>query len=563
MAAGIALLLQAALFPSPPATAQSRDALRAGLDTMYGGDFARAAAHFAALAQRDTTDPAPLVFQAGAYIWWGSALDSVAYEQARIDSLLTLAMARAHGQPGRSGDFWLATALGYRARQREENGHGFSAAKDAKTMRDIYEQLLAADSSCFDCYLGLGVYDYGLARANTVSRLFARIIGLGGGDAERGIRYMRRAAHDGDLARVESTWVLAAALMREGARDRAGRAVLEREARGYVETLAARYPGNPLFQRFLKETAGPAGTPSTGEAIRPAARPSAAAIPPAPIGWRERRELPEHVMHVTLHGVRRDVQPLRDLLVAEPRRDQIADFLLAFRQTNGRDACGRRCAAGARAGAFHAGRSGRRRQIGAARDRADRFHDVVRGRVLHDESVGTAVDEFLHVLLRGHEVDHDRLRVGRGRFEIAEKCVTVAVRERGVEQHDLRFRVPERGRATTGILGAGDDLDIGKCGEQTREAIAHETVVFDDEYTNTGSWRRRGTHATISATTVDAVALHHPVIQSAATRWGYPALNAANGPRHTPPPSWLGMYSTPSGDGSNREVESIPRESLF
>ncbi len=64
---------------------------------------------------------------------------------------------------------------------------------------------------------------------------------------------MRRAARAGDLSRVESTWVLAAALMREAARDPAGRAVLEREARSYVEGLAARYPRNPVFQRFLRE----------------------------------------------------------------------------------------------------------------------------------------------------------------------------------------------------------------------------------------------------------------------------------------------------------------------
>lgn len=253
----VALVFQNPPLPPPP----SNEALRVGLDTLYSGAFARAAAYFEALGQRDTTDPAPLVFQAGAYIWWGSSLDSVAYELPRIDSLLALAMARARAQPGGRSDFWFATALGYRARQREENGHGLSAAKDGKAMRDIYGRLLAADSACFDCYLGLGVYDYGLARASALARLFARIIGLGSGNAERGIRYMRRAAHDGDLARVEGTWVLAAALMREAARDRAGRAVLEREARAYVEALAARYPGNPVFQRFLQETAG---APSAG-----------------------------------------------------------------------------------------------------------------------------------------------------------------------------------------------------------------------------------------------------------------------------------------------------------
>ena len=226
--------------------------LRVGLDTLYGGDFERAAAYFAALAERDATDPAPVVFQAGAYIWWAAAHDSADFELQRIDSLLTVALARARAR-GPSADFWLATALGYRARQREEHGHAFSAARDAKAMRDMYRRLLAADSSCADCYLGLGVYDYGLARASALARLFARLIGLGSGNAERGIRYMRRAAHDGDLARVESTWVLAAALIREAARDPAGRPVLEAEARGYVEALAARYPGNPVFQRFLRE----------------------------------------------------------------------------------------------------------------------------------------------------------------------------------------------------------------------------------------------------------------------------------------------------------------------
>jgi len=222
-------------------------------------DFEVAAAYFADLAARAPADPAPVVFQAGAYIWWASAKDSADFALQRIDSLLGVALVRAGAAAtGPERDFWRATALGYRARQREEHGHAFGAAKDAKAMRDIYRRLLAADSSCADCYLGLGVYEYGLARASALARLFARLIGLGSGNAERGIRYMRRAAHDGDLARVEGTWVLAAALIREAARDPAGRGVLEREARGYVEGLAARYPGNPVFQQFLRDV--PANT---------------------------------------------------------------------------------------------------------------------------------------------------------------------------------------------------------------------------------------------------------------------------------------------------------------
>jgi len=232
------LLAVAVLLLQAPAGggARARPDLRAGLDTLYAGEFATAAARFAALGARDTSDPAPVIFEAGAFIWW--------------DSLLALAIARARAG-GPALDFWLGTALGYRARERELHGHAWSAAKDGKAMRDAYRRVLAGDSTCVDCYLGLGVYNYGLARASTLARIVARLVGLGSGNAEEGVRYMRRVARDGDLAKVEGTWVLAAALVREAARDRAGRAVLRHEARAYVQRLAERFPANPVFQRFL------------------------------------------------------------------------------------------------------------------------------------------------------------------------------------------------------------------------------------------------------------------------------------------------------------------------
>ena len=242
----LALVLQ--VTPSPRAT----PALRAGLDTLYGGRFETAAHYFADLAARDTTDAAALVFQASAYIWWASARDSAAFEEDRIDSLLGLAIRRARAS-GPAGDFWLATAHGYRARERDLHGHSWGASRDAKAMRDAYRRILVTDTLCVDCYLGLGVYHYGLGRASALARFVARLLGLGSGNAEEGIRYLRRVAHDGDLAQVEATWVLAAALVREAERDPAGRVVLHREARAFVERLAQRFPGNPVFQRFLTE----------------------------------------------------------------------------------------------------------------------------------------------------------------------------------------------------------------------------------------------------------------------------------------------------------------------
>jgi hypothetical protein len=244
-----ALALLQAPEPSAP-----RAELRAGLDTLYAGRFEAAARYFADLAARDGSAPAYPVFEAGAYVWWAKALGRRDFERRRIDSLLTLALRRAED----AGDaFWVATAYGYRARERELHGNALGAAKDAKRMRDGYRDVLAGDPGCADCLLGLGLYDYGLARVGAIARLVARVIGLGGGDAARGIRALRRAAQDGDLARVEAAWVLASALVREARRDRAGRAVLLGEARGVVDALAARYPENPVFRRFLAELPGP------------------------------------------------------------------------------------------------------------------------------------------------------------------------------------------------------------------------------------------------------------------------------------------------------------------
>jgi hypothetical protein len=250
----VLLVMQGAGGAPPLAHRVERPDLRAGLDTLYAGAFPVAAQYFAELSARDTGDPAPVIFHAGALIWWAAAQDSDDFAAAAIDSLLDHALGLARAvPPGADHDFWLGTAIGYRARERELHGHAWSAAKDAKAMRDAYRRVLAADSSCVDCWLGLGLYNYGLARASAIARLVAKLIGLGSGDAVEGIAMLRRTATGGDLARIEATWVLASALRREAARDAGHRAELRAEAVALVDALALRFPGNPVFQHFLKE----------------------------------------------------------------------------------------------------------------------------------------------------------------------------------------------------------------------------------------------------------------------------------------------------------------------
>lgn len=120
-------------------------------------------------------------------------------------------------------------------------------------MQQHLERALALDTACVDCLLGLGVYDYALARAGALARFVARLVGLGSGDATRALDRMRAAAERGAYTRWEARWVLANALAREGGRD----AALREEARRILTELATQFPDNPVFRRQAAATTEP------------------------------------------------------------------------------------------------------------------------------------------------------------------------------------------------------------------------------------------------------------------------------------------------------------------
>ena len=230
-----------------------------GQQLIYSGQFEAARLFFSRLADRHPLDPVGPALEASALIWWGTAREDEGFAEDSIDALLAEAAGRAErAVAGAASDsarvvqlFWLGTALGYRARQAELHGHYWHAARDARRMRSALGRAVALDSSCVDCHLGLAVYDYALARAGVLARLVARIVGLGGGDADRALAWLRRVSEEGGTARYEAQWVYANALLREGASVPARR----EEARAIVGDLATRFPENPVFRRFLDVTA--------------------------------------------------------------------------------------------------------------------------------------------------------------------------------------------------------------------------------------------------------------------------------------------------------------------
>ena len=248
-------MLGTALAASP---ARAQDGLPAGevvagQELLYSGRFGAAQLYFAQLAQSYPREAAGRALEAAALIWWGEARDEEDFQADSIDRLLDAAVRRARlAADSATGDsmrraalFWLGTAYGYRARQAELRGNVWKAARDAKTMRNALERALALDSTCTDCQLGLGIYEYALARAGALARLAAKLLGLGSGDATRALERLRLVSERGVLARTEARWVYANALLREGRADPA----LREEALRLLGALAEEFPENPVFRR--------------------------------------------------------------------------------------------------------------------------------------------------------------------------------------------------------------------------------------------------------------------------------------------------------------------------
>jgi len=230
--------------------------MASGQDLIYAGRFSAANLYFSRLSEAFPRDPIGPTLAASALIWWGTAREEDAFLADSIDDLLNEGAARATAVVEQASDdstrargyFWLGTAVGYRARQAELLGRWWRAAREAGRMRTALGQALAYDSTCVDCLLGLAAYEYGLARSSALARLVARIIGLGGGDADRAMDLFRRVITGGVVTKTEGRWIYANALLREGER---GDASLREEGLRMVAQLADEYPENPIFRRVV------------------------------------------------------------------------------------------------------------------------------------------------------------------------------------------------------------------------------------------------------------------------------------------------------------------------
>jgi hypothetical protein len=121
-----------------------------------------------------------------------------------------------------------------------EKRYGASFQK-MKAGRALAERLLAADPSCYDAWIAVGVENYMLSVKPAAVRWLLRI---GGGQTDRalGIEKLKLTAEKGHYLAPFAQMMLAVAALRDNN---------PRQAKGLLLALASQYPRNPLYRQEI------------------------------------------------------------------------------------------------------------------------------------------------------------------------------------------------------------------------------------------------------------------------------------------------------------------------
>ncbi len=218
------------------------------IEHIYGFKFEEAIAKARAIRSADPGNPLGDFLLAEAY-WWQAINNRDRPElAARFRDYAGAAIAASEKRLERDEEdplalFFLGSANGRKAILDGLDGHRFESVNTSVRARKYLKLLNKYHPEIEDSYSGLGIYDYFAAQLPWFARILSKLLLGLGGDRERGIAELERAAHDGLFTQVEARIFLAIAYL-----DTEGRYP---EALAILKELNARYPDNLDFYGML------------------------------------------------------------------------------------------------------------------------------------------------------------------------------------------------------------------------------------------------------------------------------------------------------------------------
>ncbi len=133
--------------------------------------------------------------------------------------------------------FFLGGIYGYRGMARRSQGSLVPAVFDGRKGYSHLQDALRIDPQLYDAQMGLGLFEYMIAKAPKSLTWLLSTLGYPG-STEGGLAALKMAAEKGTYARTEAKFFLAQLLFNEHRQD---------EAFQYMQALTVEYPGNSLF----------------------------------------------------------------------------------------------------------------------------------------------------------------------------------------------------------------------------------------------------------------------------------------------------------------------------
>lgn len=237
--------------------------VRGGFDALYNLRYEQADSLFSDLTRTQPDHPAGF-FLLALVDWWRivpNLDDNVRLERysdsfhARLDNVIEISDVRLESNPKDIvGLFFKGAALGYQARLKILNSTGTaaltqwpSAALDGKEALDILRDAQALAPGNSDILLGSGLFMYMSAALPEQYPAARPVLGfLPPGDRQIGLNMLRISAKKAAYASVEAKYALLEVLH--------GFEKNYSEALGIAQELNAKYPGNPVFYRYLAKS---------------------------------------------------------------------------------------------------------------------------------------------------------------------------------------------------------------------------------------------------------------------------------------------------------------------
>lgn len=250
-----------------------------GLDLLMNGDPDAAIKVFRKIQSDDPDSALGYLMEADA-VWWkiyfatGNLIDPDVFTvpsnskspfDSQFNKLVDQSIAKARANRNAKRDvarnaLYEGMAYGLRGRLASMQGSNMAAARAAKQMRSLLIDAVQKERTLADAYSGLGLYDYFVDTLPAIVKLLRWMIGLPGGNRERGIQEIEYAAKNGQLTNAEALYYLAKNYSRTSEKQYPKSLEL-------FQQLRSKYPGNGLWTLMAGSLEIRMGHVEEGEAL--------------------------------------------------------------------------------------------------------------------------------------------------------------------------------------------------------------------------------------------------------------------------------------------------------